>query len=99
MVETPGVLSGPDDCPEGLFGATARRAWIVPGASDRILAGDILYFAIARDELQDVVSLVGVSKDQRSRILIAGATPVGIGPATRLEGQHFHVVLVEEDEK
>ena len=73
-------------------------SWGVPRGDDRILAGDILYFAIARDELQDVLSLVGVSVDQRARILIAGATPVGIGLARSLEGQHLHVVLVEEDE-
>ena len=73
-------------------------SWRVPRGDDRILAGDILYFAIAREELQDVLSLVGVSVDQRARILIAGATPVGIGLARSLEGQHLHVVLVEEDE-
>ena len=73
-------------------------SWTVPSGSDKILAGDMVYFAIARDELEDVLSLVGTSEDPRSRILIAGATPVGLGLARLLEGKNQRVVLVEEDE-
>ena len=71
--------------------------WMVPNGSEEILAGDIVYFAIARHDLQNVLSLVGVPKDRRNRVMIAGASSIGIALAKRLEERDLQVVLIEED--
>jgi trk system potassium uptake protein TrkA len=71
--------------------------WIVPGGTEEILAGDLVYFAIARHELQDVVGLVGVAPERRGRIMVAGASSIGLALARRLEARHARVVLLEQD--
>ena len=67
-----------------LFAATPTLAvaihrmddWIIPDGDEEIRAGDLVYFAIARDRLSDVLSLVGVREDQRRDVMIAGAGPI-----------------------
>jgi trk system potassium uptake protein TrkA len=72
--------------------------WIIPHGQEEIHADDLVYFAIARRDLADVLSLVGVAHDQRNRIMIAGASPIGVGLARRLEARELRVVLIEKDE-
>jgi trk system potassium uptake protein TrkA len=89
-----------------LFAATPTLAvairrmddWIIPGGDEEIRVGDLVYFAIARDHLSDVLTLVGVKKDQRRDVMIAGAGPIGLELARRLEAHDAKVVLIEEDE-
>ena len=71
--------------------------WIIPHGEEQIMAGDLVYFAICRSDLADVLSLVGVVQDSRSQILVAGATTVGIALTKRLEKRGQRVVLIEED--
>jgi trk system potassium uptake protein TrkA len=71
--------------------------WIVPGGAEQILQGDLVYFVIARHELRDVLSLAGVGPLLHGRIMIAGATSIGLELAQRLEGGDTPVVLLEED--
>jgi trk system potassium uptake protein TrkA len=71
--------------------------WIVPGGGEQILAGDLVYFVIDRNELHDVLSLVGVGPRLSGRIMIAGATQIGLALAKRLESGVVPVVLMEED--
>ncbi|MCG8587990.1 MAG: Trk system potassium transporter TrkA [Proteobacteria bacterium] len=71
--------------------------WIIPHGSEEIRAGDLVYFAIARHELQDVLSLVGVPKDKRHRVLVAGASRIGLELARRLESLDVRVLVIEED--
>lgn len=47
--------------------------WIVPGGQEEIRAGDIVYFAIAREHLDDVVSLVGASEERRRTVMVEGS--------------------------
>ena len=52
--------------------------WIIPHGGETIARGDLVYFAISREHLDDVLSLVGVPKDQRNNVMIAGAGPIGL---------------------
>jgi trk system potassium uptake protein TrkA len=90
-----------------LFAATPTLAvaihrnddWIIPHGGEEIAIGDLVYFAIAREHLNDVLPLVGVPKDDRRTIMIAGAGPIGLELARRLEADGGRTVLIESDEK
>jgi trk system potassium uptake protein TrkA len=71
--------------------------WIVPGGMEEIQAGDLVYFAIARHELADVLSLVGAPPERQGRIMVAGASSIGLALAKRLEAGDERVVVLEED--
>ena len=89
-----------------LFAATPTLAvaihrgddWIIPHGGEEITIGDLVYFAIAREHLSDVLPLVGVPKDDRRTIMIAGAGPIGLELARRLEAGDGRTVLIESDE-
>ncbi len=70
--------------------------WIVPHGQEEIRAGDLVYFAIAREELASVISLVGAPQDERRHVMVAGAGPIGLELARRLERAGTKVVLIEE---
>jgi trk system potassium uptake protein TrkA len=71
--------------------------WIIPGGAELIEVGDLVYFAIERYELPDILSLVGVPKEQRKRIMVAGASLTGLALARRLEARDVRVTVVEAD--
>jgi trk system potassium uptake protein TrkA len=71
--------------------------WIVPDGQEEIRADDIVYFAIAREHLDDVVSLVGATEERRKTVMVGGAGRIGISLAKRLEGSDSRVVLIEQD--
>jgi trk system potassium uptake protein TrkA len=79
-----------------------KGRWIVPHGEEELRAGDIAYFAIARSDLGDVLTLVRGEAapergDGRQRVMIAGATRIGLDLARSLEGDDLQVVLLEED--
>jgi trk system potassium uptake protein TrkA len=90
-----------------LFAATPTLAvaihrnddWIIPHGGEEITIGDLVYFAIAREHLNDVLPLVGAPKDDRRTIMIAGAGPIGLELARRLETADGRTVLIESDEE
>lgn len=71
--------------------------WIIPDGQEEIALGDLVYFAISRVHMEGVLTLVGVPKDKRRDVMIAGATPIGLELARRLDALDLHVVLIEED--
>jgi trk system potassium uptake protein TrkA len=71
--------------------------WLIPHGGEEIRVGDLVYFAIARQELADVLSLVGVENQRSRRVMIAGAGPIGLGLARRLRARDERVVLLEEN--
>jgi trk system potassium uptake protein TrkA len=73
--------------------------WIIPHGGEEITIGDLVYFAIAREHLNDVLPLVGAPKDDRRTIMIAGAGPIGLELARRLEAADGRTVLIESDEE
>jgi trk system potassium uptake protein TrkA len=73
--------------------------WIIPHGGEEITIGDLVYFAIAREHLNDVLPLVGAPKDDRSTIMIAGAGPIGLELARRLEAADGRTVVIESDEE
>jgi trk system potassium uptake protein TrkA len=72
--------------------------WIIPEGDETIAVGDLVYFAISREHMEAVLELVGVSRDMRQDVMIAGASPIGMQLARRLKGLDVRVVLLEEDE-
>lgn len=76
--------------------------WRVPHGEEVLAPGDIAYFAIARQDLADIVSLVRgepleTADPRRRRVIVSGATRIGLELARRLEAQKRPVVLIEED--
>lgn len=91
------------DAPTLVAAIQRGSRWIVPHGGEELRAGDIAYFAIARADLASVVSLVrgeparAPGAGGRPRVLIAGATPIGLDLARRLEAEELRVVLIEPD--
>jgi len=73
--------------------------WIIPHGDETIAVGDLVYFAISREHMEAVLELVGVPKDMRGDVMIAGASPIGMQLARRLEKLDVRVTLIEEDEE
>jgi trk system potassium uptake protein TrkA len=74
-----------------------RFDWIIPHGQEEIQSEDLVYFAIAREELDAVLSLVGVLQQKQGHVMIAGAGRIGLELARRLEATKTKVVLVEEN--
>jgi trk system potassium uptake protein TrkA len=86
------------DTPTLAVAIQRKNDWIIPHGGEEIAAGDLVYFAISREHVEDVLELVGVSRDRREGVMIAGASAIGLELARRLESSDVKVVLVEEDE-
>jgi trk system potassium uptake protein TrkA len=70
--------------------------WRVPYGDDEIRAGDLVYFAMDPSELDNVLVLLGQPKGAEKRVMIAGATRIGIALAKRLEGDGVPVTLIDD---
>jgi trk system potassium uptake protein TrkA len=70
-------------------------AWRVPHGEDEILANDLIYFAMDPGELENVLELLGLRRGVERRVMIAGATRIGIMLATRLEAAGTPVTLLD----
>jgi trk system potassium uptake protein TrkA len=71
--------------------------WIIPSGVDEIRAGDLVYFAIAREDLEGVLTLVGTLQEERRHIMVAGADRMGLALARRLENHDAKVIVIEAD--
>jgi trk system potassium uptake protein TrkA len=70
--------------------------WIIPHGAAEIRANDLVYFAVAREQLSGVLSLVGDFQEQRSQVLVAGASRIGLELARRLEARQ-QITVIEQD--
>jgi trk system potassium uptake protein TrkA len=77
--------------------AAIRRdgQWKVPHGEDEILAGDLVYFAMDPAETDNVLALLGLQREAEHKVMIAGATRIGIELATRLEADGTNVTLLD----
>lgn len=71
--------------------------WIIPHGDEEIRLGDLVYFAIDREQLEDVLALVGALHERRRNVMIAGADRLGLALARRLEASDTRVIMIEED--
>jgi len=74
-----------------------EETWIIPHGEAEIHIGDLVYFAVAREELDNVLSLMGVLHKDRHQVMIAGAGRIATALARRLEAKKVSVRLIEED--
>lgn len=92
------------DAPTLVAALQRGASWIVPHGGEELRAGDIAYFAIAHADLAGVISLVRgtpvgrAGAAGRPRVVIAGATRIGLDLARRLAAEDLQVVLIEENE-
>lgn len=70
---------------------------MVPHGEETLRAGDVVHFAIARSDLPGVLQLLGAEEPERRRILVAGATRLGIAVVRRLRELRLSVSLLEAD--
>jgi trk system potassium uptake protein TrkA len=74
-----------------------RTDWIIPSGDEVIDVADLVYFAIDRDQIQAMLTLIGVTEERRRDVMIAGAGPIALELARRLEALDVRTVLIEED--
>ncbi len=70
--------------------------WRVPYGDDEIRAGDLVYFAVDPGELDNVLVLLGVRRGVERRVMVAGATRIGVNLSRRLEEDGVPVTLIDE---
>ena len=70
--------------------------WRVPYGDDEIRAGDLVYFAVDPAELENVLVLLGVRRGAERRVMVAGATRIGVNLSRRLEEDGVPVTLIDE---
>lgn len=69
--------------------------WWVPHGDDEIRAGDLVYFALDRSEMGNVLELLGNRHSPERRVFVAGASRIGLLLAQRLESQGVPVTLLD----
>lgn len=70
--------------------------WRVPFGDDEIKAGDLVYFAMDPTELDNVLVLLRNPRGSERRVMIAGATRIGVWLARRLEEKRIAVTLFDD---
>jgi trk system potassium uptake protein TrkA len=70
---------------------------VVPHGGEEIRTGDIVYFAIERSDLEGMLELMGAPPKAHRRVMIAGATRIGLALAHHLEEGESRVTLIEPD--
>ena len=70
--------------------------WRVPYGDDEIRAGDLVYFAMDPTELDNMLVLLGVHRGAERRVMVAGATRIGVNLSRRLEEKGVPVTLIDE---
>ncbi|MCX7913871.1 MAG: Trk system potassium transporter TrkA [Thermodesulfovibrionales bacterium] len=71
---------------------------IIPSGDDLIKRGDILYIPVKREELYDILSILGVETVPVRSVIIVGGGRVGAHIASALESK-IVVKIIEQDEE
>jgi trk system potassium uptake protein TrkA len=72
--------------------------WFIPHGEDEIRAGDLIYFAMDPAEMDNVLVLLGFHRGAETRVMIVGATRIGLALARRLEDEGTPVTLIDARE-
>ncbi len=70
---------------------------VVPHGGEEIRSGDIVYFAIERSDLEGMLELLGAPPAAQRRVMVAGASRIGLALARRLQASKRRVTLIEPD--
>jgi len=70
--------------------------WRVPYGDDEIRAGDLVYFVMDPAELDNILVLLGLHRGAERRVMVAGATRIGVSLARRLEEGGVPVTLIDQ---
>jgi trk system potassium uptake protein TrkA len=70
---------------------------MVPHGSEVIRPGDLVYFALARSDLAAFLELMDASPETGSRVMVAGASRLGLALARELEASDLQVTLIEPE--
>ena len=82
----------------GLIVAISREeGLVIPRGDDQLRAGDQIYVLLQKALMDDFRKLVHPELELVDQVIIAGATPLGIETASRLEGMVRSIVMVEKD--
>ncbi|GAB6094250.1 Trk system potassium transporter TrkA [Desulfatiferula olefinivorans] len=79
-------------------GVVRNEQMIVPRGSDRMMAGDIVYFISEKNKLSGLLSLFGKEPRALKRALIVGGGRIGIRLAHLLESRSVHTKIIERDQ-
>ncbi|MBU1169592.1 MAG: Trk system potassium transporter TrkA [Proteobacteria bacterium] len=80
-------------------GVVREEQMIVPRGSDRMMAGDIVYFISEKNKLSGVLSLFGKEQRPLKRAIIVGGGRIGIRLANLLEAKSIHTKIIEQSQK
>ena len=73
---------------------------ILPKGSDRVLDGDEIFIMGSKPAVSELLQISGISLQHKlERLVIAGATPIGIQIARMLESQSIQITIIETDLK
>ncbi len=72
---------------------------IVPSGRDQLMAGDLVYFISAVDDLTGVLALFGKEATSTKRAFIVGGGRIGERLARALEDKSIHTKIIEKDQE
>jgi len=72
-----------------------KGSWIVPHGEDEMCEDDLVYLAMDPSEVSNVSTLMGYDFSNKRRIMIAGATRIGIKLARSLEEGPSSLTLID----
>ncbi len=81
-----------------IIGAIIRQdRLIIPKGTDTLKAGDILYFACEKDDLEKIIKLFGTQPRPIKNVLIIGGGKIGFRLARVLDNLNYNTKVVEKD--
>lgn len=94
LMDLPDQLDGP----RPLIAAIMRdEELIIPRGKDQLLAGDLVYFITASEQLEETLAVFGKQEAPLKRVLIIGGGRIGYRLAALLEDEPFTCKIIEKD--
>ena len=78
-----------------IAGIVREEELIIPGGSDQLLAGDLVYFISAEEKLLDVLAMFGKHDQPLNRVLIVGGGRIGFRLARLLDQRSVQCKIIE----